>query len=338
MAASLSVNALQVNFESVLSMEHEGMVKMKMVITKDAFLVTFQLPTDGMVGFTDLPAKEVVERKMVFSGTGVPFRPPNKNKDMKVEYRLLHDIVSKALYAKADSFDVVTLEKLEIMVEISEGLKLPEANVEPTKAVEAQTVTKECFIVVRSEPKKPTQQPMNFFGKSVFAPVEIREINWATHFLPKIDPTAKDKEILEAFARPNPMEEHCLLKKAQEQPVEDEDNAMSEQQAQEQIEEISRFVQNVEDTEAVNSQKHQVLGNNGAWLRPVSRGNRHFTVGGGRLRQSGPRPEGRLLRQTALEGLTRSARTETPRKVDRNKFRREGRRRGGARRRRRRLY
>ncbi|KZV35999.1 hypothetical protein F511_14516 [Dorcoceras hygrometricum] len=49
-----------------------------------------------------------------------------------------------------------------------------------------------------------------------------------------------------------------------------------------------------------------------AWLRPVSRGNLHFTVGGGRLRQSGPRPEGRLLRQPALEGLTRSARTDSP--------------------------
>ncbi|KZV28490.1 hypothetical protein F511_14112 [Dorcoceras hygrometricum] len=60
----------------------------------------------------------------------------------------------------------------------------------------------------------------------------------------------------------------------------------------------------------------------GAWLRPVSRGNRHFTVGGGRLRQSGPRSEGRLLRQPALEGLTRSAWTKTPRKVGRNKFRR----------------
>ncbi|KZV37011.1 hypothetical protein F511_17271 [Dorcoceras hygrometricum] len=60
----------------------------------------------------------------------------------------------------------------------------------------------------------------------------------------------------------------------------------------------------------------------GAWLRPVSRGNRHFTVGGGRLRQSGPRPEGKLLRQPALEGLTRSARTDSPRKVGRNKFRR----------------
>ncbi|KZV46649.1 hypothetical protein F511_37908 [Dorcoceras hygrometricum] len=59
-----------------------------------------------------------------------------------------------------------------------------------------------------------------------------------------------------------------------------------------------------------------------AWFRPISRGNRHFTVGGGRLRQSGPRPDGRLLRQPVLEGLTRSARTETPRKVGRNKFRR----------------
>ncbi|KZV27922.1 sucrose synthase 2 [Dorcoceras hygrometricum] len=59
-----------------------------------------------------------------------------------------------------------------------------------------------------------------------------------------------------------------------------------------------------------------------ACLRPVSRGNRHFTVGGGRLRQSGPRPEGRLLRQPALEGLTRSARTDSPRQVGRNKFRR----------------
>ncbi|KZV41555.1 hypothetical protein F511_17987 [Dorcoceras hygrometricum] len=65
----------------------------------------------------------------------------------------------------------------------------------------------------------------------------------------------------------------------------------------------------------------------GAWLRSVSREDRHFTVGGGRLRQSGPRPEGRLLRQPALEGLTRSARTETPRKVGRNKFQRV--RRGG---------
>ncbi|KZV22275.1 hypothetical protein F511_28823 [Dorcoceras hygrometricum] len=58
-----------------------------------------------------------------------------------------------------------------------------------------------------------------------------------------------------------------------------------------------------------------------AWLRPVSQGNRHFTVGGGRFRQSGPRPDTRLLHQPAPEGLTRSARTDYPRRVGRNRFR-----------------
>ncbi|KZV22205.1 hypothetical protein F511_09423 [Dorcoceras hygrometricum] len=62
----------------------------------------------------------------------------------------------------------------------------------------------------------------------------------------------------------------------------------------------------------------------GRSLCAFSRGNRHFTVGGGRLRQSGPRPEARLLRQPALEGLTSSARTDSSRQVGRNKFRRRG--------------
>ncbi|KZV45736.1 hypothetical protein F511_33392 [Dorcoceras hygrometricum] len=39
-------------------------------------------------------------------------------------------------------------------------------------------------------------------------------------------------------------------------------------------------------------------------------------------RQSGPRPETRLLRQAALEALTNSARTDSPRRVGRNEFRR----------------
>ncbi|KZV54640.1 hypothetical protein F511_02674 [Dorcoceras hygrometricum] len=52
----------------------------------------------------------------------------------------------------------------------------------------------------------------------------------------------------------------------------------------------------------------------------ISRGNRYFTVDGGRLRQSGPRPDARLLRQPAIEGLMRSAWTDSPRQVGRNNF------------------
>ncbi|KZV28121.1 hypothetical protein F511_31246 [Dorcoceras hygrometricum] len=44
--------------------------------------------------------------------------------------------------------------------------------------------------------------------KSVYAPVKIKEINYVTHFLPKIDPAAKGKELIQYLDRPNPSEEH----------------------------------------------------------------------------------------------------------------------------------
>ncbi|KZV27498.1 ATP-dependent DNA helicase srs2-like [Dorcoceras hygrometricum] len=47
---------------------------------------------------------------------------------------------------------------------------------------------------------------------------------------------------------------------------------------------------------------------------------RLFSVDCGSLRQSGPRPDPRLLRQAALESLTRSARTNTPRKTGPEQF------------------
>ncbi|KZV15528.1 hypothetical protein F511_02689 [Dorcoceras hygrometricum] len=54
----------------------------------------------------------------------------------------------------------------------------------------------------------------------------------------------------------------------------------------------------------------------------------------GSLRQSGPRPDPRLLRQAALEAPTRSARTDSPRRVGRKPiFRRRRRRRRRERRR-----
>ncbi|KZV52270.1 hypothetical protein F511_39347 [Dorcoceras hygrometricum] len=86
----------------------------------------------------------------------------------------------------------------------------------PTQAAEAQAVAKELPIVVRVEPKQPaqpssTQQPMTYGGGMVFSPIEIREIHWSIHFPPKIEPIAKGKKILEEFARPNPVDEHCLL-------------------------------------------------------------------------------------------------------------------------------
>ncbi|KZV17991.1 hypothetical protein F511_21147 [Dorcoceras hygrometricum] len=128
--ASFIVNALQVNFESVLSMEDAGMVRMfrsleqsglrgflgvsgsvfegtltqffanasmivgtvvntaanrNMVITMDVFAEAFHLPIEGMVSFSGLSAKEMVEMKALFSTSEAPFKPSNKKNDMKEE-------------------------------------------------------------------------------------------------------------------------------------------------------------------------------------------------------------------------------------------------------------
>ncbi|KZV35899.1 hypothetical protein F511_10366 [Dorcoceras hygrometricum] len=89
----------------------------------DMFAEAFGLPTGGLVGFLDILTETVMEMQRNFSDTDVPFRAPNKKKEMKMEYILLHDIVAKALCAKAGSFDVVTNEKFYLMVAISAGLK-----------------------------------------------------------------------------------------------------------------------------------------------------------------------------------------------------------------------
>ncbi|KZV21218.1 hypothetical protein F511_17952 [Dorcoceras hygrometricum] len=56
---------------------------------------------------------------------------------------------------------------------------------------------------------------------------------------------------------------------------------------------------------------------------------RLFSIDCGRNRQSDPRPETRLLRQPALEGLTRSARTDSPRRIGRKRFSGEAAAQGG---------
>ncbi|KZV31860.1 patatin-like protein 2 [Dorcoceras hygrometricum] len=87
------------------------------------FAEAFGLPTEGIVGFLDIPKETVSEMRSRFD-SDVTFRAPSKKKEMKMEFRLLHDIVVKALCAKAGSFDMVTSEKFYLMVAISVGLKL----------------------------------------------------------------------------------------------------------------------------------------------------------------------------------------------------------------------
>ncbi|KZV46202.1 hypothetical protein F511_21353 [Dorcoceras hygrometricum] len=64
-----------------------------------------------------------------FSTTDSPLCRSSKKKDMKVEYRLLNDIVAKSLTTNAGSFDAVTIERSNSMVAINVGVKVNWAHV-----------------------------------------------------------------------------------------------------------------------------------------------------------------------------------------------------------------
>ncbi|KZV34489.1 hypothetical protein F511_17089 [Dorcoceras hygrometricum] len=142
MAASFSVNTLQVDFESVLAMEHSGMVGIFKTL-ENTVLKRFMTATgsvyEAAVGEFFTNAKVIAgtisvllpignwhlsEMRSRFSGSDVLIPAPNKKKEMKMEYRLLHDIIAKVLCAKAGSFDMVTSEKFDLMVAISAGFKV----------------------------------------------------------------------------------------------------------------------------------------------------------------------------------------------------------------------
>ncbi|KZV36708.1 hypothetical protein F511_36813 [Dorcoceras hygrometricum] len=169
MASVVFVNALQVNFDSVLTVEHSGMVNMfksledsglkgflegsgwvyeeavlefftnakilagtivslvgarRIAITKDTLIEVFELTSEGITNFLTIPKETALEIRRHFSGSDEPFKAPNKKRDMPIEFRLLHDIVAKALCTKAGSFDQVTSETLDLMIAITAGLKV----------------------------------------------------------------------------------------------------------------------------------------------------------------------------------------------------------------------
>ncbi|KZV23858.1 hypothetical protein F511_26852 [Dorcoceras hygrometricum] len=66
-------------------------------------------------------------------------------------------------------------------------------------------------IVVRPAPEKSAQPSLTITGSGIFTPIEIREINWVTYFLPKIYPASKGKETLVVLTKSTLIEEHCQL-------------------------------------------------------------------------------------------------------------------------------
>ncbi|KZV52678.1 hypothetical protein F511_21058 [Dorcoceras hygrometricum] len=93
-------------------------------ISPSLFTTVFALPSEEITNFSEVPKDIVYDARSLFSQKAGQIEVHGKKKFMKHEFRLLNDILAKAITVKAGSFDSVTVERFQMMTEIQYGLKV----------------------------------------------------------------------------------------------------------------------------------------------------------------------------------------------------------------------
>ncbi|KZV45477.1 hypothetical protein F511_40820 [Dorcoceras hygrometricum] len=73
-------------------------------ISEEVFARTFQLPVEGLIDISEVPKDLIFDARTEFSLTGEQLTTSCKKRELKIEYRLLSDIVAKSITVKAGSF------------------------------------------------------------------------------------------------------------------------------------------------------------------------------------------------------------------------------------------
>ncbi|KZV29288.1 hypothetical protein F511_29577 [Dorcoceras hygrometricum] len=93
-------------------------------ISEEMFATAFGLLIEGLTDVSDVPKDLVFDARSLFSESEEQVSISYFKKEMKIEYRLLHDILAKTLFAKAGSFDAVTQERFMLMTAITFDVKI----------------------------------------------------------------------------------------------------------------------------------------------------------------------------------------------------------------------
>ncbi|KZV48277.1 hypothetical protein F511_43083 [Dorcoceras hygrometricum] len=91
-------------------------------ISESVFATTFELPSEGLTDLSEVPKNIVFDARSLFSDSKEQVMC-FKN-ELKIEYRLLHDILAKTIYVKAGSFDAVTRDRFMLMKAITFDVKI----------------------------------------------------------------------------------------------------------------------------------------------------------------------------------------------------------------------
>ncbi|KZV26992.1 dystroglycan-like [Dorcoceras hygrometricum] len=90
----------------------------------EQFLVeTFELPVDGLSELSEMPKDKIYDARNIVSLSGEPINLSGRKGQMKIEYRLLCDIMAKSISVKAGSFNALTVEKFALLTAVSISVK-----------------------------------------------------------------------------------------------------------------------------------------------------------------------------------------------------------------------
>ncbi|KZV40854.1 hypothetical protein F511_21112 [Dorcoceras hygrometricum] len=84
-------------------------------ISEELFAETFELPVDGLGDLSEMPKDVIFDARSIVSLSGEPISLSGRKNQMKFEFRLLCDIVAKAISVKSGSFNAITVEKFSLM-------------------------------------------------------------------------------------------------------------------------------------------------------------------------------------------------------------------------------
>ncbi|KZV27637.1 hypothetical protein F511_44665 [Dorcoceras hygrometricum] len=93
-------------------------------ISEEWFAESFELPVDGLGYLSEIPKDVIFDARSIVSLSGEPVSLSGGKNQMKIEFRLLCDIMAKAISMKAGSFNAITVEKFSLVTAIVCGIRM----------------------------------------------------------------------------------------------------------------------------------------------------------------------------------------------------------------------
>ncbi|KZV23696.1 hypothetical protein F511_31299 [Dorcoceras hygrometricum] len=93
-------------------------------ISEKLFAESFELPVDGLGDLSEMPKDAIFDARSIVSLSGEPINLSGRKNQMKMPFRLLCDIVAKAISVKAGSFNAITVEKFSLMTAVVCKIKM----------------------------------------------------------------------------------------------------------------------------------------------------------------------------------------------------------------------